>query len=509
MSDLQTRLAHLVNYSSQMIFIGCDAIADQQKYLTQFLTQQGENAEVSFLTAEPDLLAPDYRRTICRQLINQQVGSFVRPLYEEISCQDEHQNTFIICISKADLLPNEFLSELWQWVARTRASNGQIHLNILLFGSNDWSEKAQRWLPEKNNESPVLLSSQAVDAVGFDVNALESLMAQKRAFFANKGLFGETNNATSFIQRKWFIGAVLSVFLAVFAGLVSWQYPEQVQALLATGSLPDSQDYQQQPIPVAKSEPEVLIEVDETQDIATENTSVTDEILAGKWQQEPASSQSLTAPQEQVPNEQTLISDLTQALPAQTATADTIDDDTGPREKDFKVPDIISVEQLDQSLGESLLVEDTQSAEQGAFVAETVTNPTSTPVPLESNSSKVSTARALTNELDTLDTGLIDEYRFDESLLLQLPNDQVVLQLSGIKNPEVLNTFITSNNLQTRTWIYQTQRYGGPWYVVLYNDTFDSIDLALAQVSSLPESVQNSGPFAKSVGQIRNEIIRQ
>jgi hypothetical protein len=92
-----------------------------------------------------------------------------------------------------------------------------LHINVILFAEPEWTERAQSWLPTHHTNKPVLLSSQSVDAVGFDVSALENLMAQKRAFFAS-------DSARSIVRKNWFIVAVLSIFVVIFVALISFQY---------------------------------------------------------------------------------------------------------------------------------------------------------------------------------------------------------------------------------------------------------------------------------------------
>ena len=104
------------------------------------------------------------------------------------------------------------------------------------------------------------------------------------------------------------------------------------------------------------------------------------------------------------------------------------------------------------------------------------------------------------------DSEIAIDYQFDETTLLSLPSDAIVLQLSGIQNPSVLEDFLNDNSLRNSTWVYQTERYGGAWYVVLYKDSFASIESALNKLTSLPEEIRQAQPFAKSVNQIQLEI---
>jgi DamX protein len=134
------------------------------------------------------------------------------------------------------------------------------------------------------------------------------------------------------------------------------------------------------------------------------------------------------------------------------------------------VPDIINVEQLDAALGSELALQ--------------------TEVQVDNQVSA--------NNSPT--------YRFDENIILSLADDAVLLQLSGIQNPSVLTTYIESNGLEQNTWIYETNRYGGAWYVVLYAQAFDTLAQARQAVQSLPSNVRDSEPFAKVAGQIKQEI---
>ena len=81
------------------------------------------------------------------------------------------------------------------------------------------------------------MSTQSVDSARFDVNALESLMAEERPIFS-LGLFHRNEFSPPIVTQKWFIATILFLLLAVFVGLMSWQYPNHVKSLLQTGQLP-------------------------------------------------------------------------------------------------------------------------------------------------------------------------------------------------------------------------------------------------------------------------------
>lgn len=498
MTELLSRLSHLVNYSSQLIFVSGDSLADQQRTLSHFLSSQQDNTDISFFTASSTKQATDYRGAICRQLGGHQVGSFIRPL-QQLLCDPEEglagDRPYLVCITQAEQLQESFLQELWDWVMHSQIENEGIHLNIILFGESTWAKSSQEWLPIQNSHKPVLLSSQSIDAVGFDVNALEALMADKSSWFSASN--------QPIVTNKWFISSVLSVFFVVFIGLMAWQYPVQFASLfsgedallepqmseskpfemiqeerqaivegdineiiMAPSALSDTQDYSPQLVVVeAKPNAEPL---DENPKSTSENSvsSVTDTLLVSNWADSVA--------------KQNIEEDERSQVNAQIAP--TIVNSDG----DFQVPDIISVEQLDAQLG---------NTGQGALPEELAQDDA-----IEQNNSQN------VPQISIVDNSTID-YKFDETTLLTLPTDSIVLQLSGIQNPDVLENYLNNNNLKASTWVYETQRYGGPWYVVLYRQSFDSIDAALNQLSSLPDDVREAQPFAKSIDQIQNEII--
>lgn len=464
MSELHNRLEQLVNYSSQLIFVGSDSVANQQRNLNDFLALQHESTEVSFLTASADQSASDYRRIICRQLGNHTVGSFVRPLNELLHDLEADKGNYLVCIAQAQYLDMSFLSELWDWVATSRQQQENLHINVILFAEQAWTESAQTALPAYNANKPVLLSTQSIDAVGFDVNALENLMAYKRAFFAPSG-------SDSIVRKTWFIVSVLFIFFVIFVALIALQYPQHVSSFLATGKLPELN--QGEPAALQAATEGVTIEAPSQVEANYESMlelvepSVTDKLLVTTWERNIQLSES---------GGQDSLSDLEnqQELPspsvADAPPEESFTESQEPEPVDFAVEDIVSVEQLNAQLAQTMPVRPTEPNEQ-------TDNPSIS-------------------------------YNFDEALILNLPSDTFVLQLSGMQNLSVLRAYIADNNLEASTWVYQTQRYGGPWYVVLLNQSFDSIEASGLAAETLNPSVRQDNPFAKTTRQVKQEIAR-
>lgn len=517
-----------MNYSSQLIFVSGDSIADQQRTLSDFLSSQQDNTEISFFSASSNKQATDYRGAICRQLGGHKVGSFVRPLQQLLGDTKDGlvgTSPYLVCITKAEQLDPSFLQELWDWVMHSQQDNKGIHLNIILFGESSWAKSSQEWLPIQNSHKPVLLSSESINPVGFDVNTLEALMADKSSWFS-------TSNQP-LVTNKWFIGSVLSVFLVVFVGLMAWQYPAQFTSILS-GNIEltsnkissESQLYNDnavvdrkviidtndiidpQNIDTETPAYQPLLEVVEpllATDVIVESTnptdsnmssSITNSLLVSNWSDSVQSSNEMNDKAEvlnKVVNQTGAVDGVIAVIPknedsTQTQVAQTTLPASINKEGDFQVPDIISVEQLEAQLSNSSPVDSAIEISPEYFEPQ---------IDLQN-----------VQQVSLVDKSTMN-YQFDETTLLSLPTDSIVLQLSGIQNPVVLQSYLTNNNMQDSTWVYETQRYGGPWYVVLYRQSYNSIDAALSQLSSLPDGIKEAQPFAKSINQIQQEINRR
>lgn len=511
-------------------------MADQQRTLSHFLSGQQDSTEISFFSASSDKQATDYRGAICRQLGGHQVGSFIRPLQQLLSDPVDGlvgTGPYLVCITQAEHLDSTFLQELWDWVMHSQKGNEGIHLNIILFGESAWAKSSQEWLPIQNSHKPVLLSSQLIDPVGFDVNALEALMADKSSWFS-------TSNQP-LVTNKWFISSVLSVFLVVFVGLMAWQYPAQFASIFSGDSVIASKidnNATAESTLYAKStevERQAIVnkeigDIIDTKNINTESnaylpqlevvepkqsafalgegagdaytnrsSSITSTLLVSNWSDSVASANNKNAVVDATnkgEKQNDLSNDAALNLPNEENIEQTEIAQQSPQilasvvnaEGDFQVPDIISVAQLDAQLNNDSLVN--------------LATELAPEYPKQQNSIQSD------QPISILDNSAID-YQFDETTLLLLPTDSIVLQLSGIQNPVILETYLNNNNLKASTWVYETQRYGGPWYVVLYRQSFDSIETALKQLSSLPDDVREAQPFAKSINQIQQEINRR
>jgi DamX protein len=469
-SQLHERLEHLVNYSSQLIFVSGDTIAQQHRNLESFLAQQDEHAEIAYLQLEKDMEDPDLRRHVCRQLVDTSVNTYVRPFNELLHSLNQYDGPVLICITQAQLMSDAILHELWDLVLQSRFANNKAHLNVILFAETLWAETAQQYLPARNSSQPILLANESFSSLDDNQGSeLERLIAAKRAAFSER-MSTRANGLhlpVTVLRSPWFISAMVIMFCALFGSLVAMQYPEQVQRFAQIFKSIDA------PADSSVTEPDV---------------SSQQEILAF------AEAGGV--------NTQAL---LTEAMPA-TAESTIIESS----------PLLDNVPGLVMSWSESQT--QLQAAKQ-TLATETLAAASTAPSPVVAKplaeQSQPITAQAITEQATTTQapaqtsvSAMIEtQIMIDASMIFSIPDDRFAIQLAGMSSAETLNDFIIANALEEQSWLCETQRYGGSWYVVLLNIDYSSIQEARRAVNSLPPEVQALSPFVKSISAIKNEIL--
>ncbi len=92
----------------------------------------------------------------------------------------------------------------------------------------------------------------------------------------------------------------------------------------------------------------------------------------------------------------------------------------------------------------------------------------------------------------------------DASAIKSAPGSHYTLQLSSSSNSANLNAWAKKENLQHYV-VYQTQRNGQPWYV-LVSGVYATKDDAKRAVSALPADVQAKNPWAKPIHQVQSDL---
>lgn len=499
-SQFHERLSHLVKYSSQLVFVSGDTVADQHKALSDFMAHQQEDTEISFFKAHPKGIIQDYRSSIAKQLIGAEDFDYSKPLKSLLSNEyilDPSQGPYLICITQSECIENSFIEELWDWIVTMRLANVNLHINIILFGHPLWAKKTYNILPSNDVVTPIILSSKEIDPVGFDVNALESLMADKRSWLSM--------NNQPVVANKWFLASISIIFIAVFISLMSSIYIDDSADLTDSHSvLEDSQSevsnvnvLTQEQIQVSNHSLTIFAKNNLQSNIFNVSKRGAEK---DKTQSEPNSFTFLAAqssPYQYIDKTTLTLNNKTNLFKER---KNSIANLNGLQIKDVKVVNNNS---------EQLILTDSKAVLAKTLVDFAVPDITS----VEQLTNELSNTRPPVSPFNSQNIDYSKQtnvdYQFDETKLLSMPTDTVVLQLSGIQNPVVLENYLETNNLKSSTWVYETKRYGGPWYVIVYNQAFDSIDAALSNLSILPTDIRESQPFAKSINQIQREISQR
>lgn len=88
--------------------------------------------------------------------------------------------------------------------------------------------------------------------------------------------------------------------------------------------------------------------------------------------------------------------------------------------------------------------------------------------------------------------------------LRSLPAGNVTLQLSSASRADSLQAFATKHKL-SNYWIYETQRNGSPWFVLIIGSYANAAEAGKA-VAALPSEVQAQKPWVKPIRQVQQDI---
>ena len=480
-SELNNRLDYLISYSSQLVFVCSDKIQQQSKVIESFLALQNEQADLALLTANELTPLVTYREKLFRQLISQsQEADFNRPLNQLLAPLNNHNGPILINVFQAEKLPNKLVKELWDLVLQSRFASNKQHLNVLLMGLSDWAESAKSGLGAKSKEQPIMLNSQTdiQFTETYESSDLESFIQEKRKKFAERI---EERHCQSYvtqpIYKKWWVATLFGlVFLAIFSGILGWQYPEKVNVIMSYIKTQLSTEKQ-------SIQPHDVIELAEP-------------VSANVAQPTPQPIEELVSPINILSDKKTstkdkLITDWSTASAKLEAQSNKILLKTSHVDEQVDVQAKISLEPEPSALVKELetqidTVNDYQIEDKVYFepIAEQKA------VPLD-NVEQVQSDNIINPELNKL---------------LALPTENFVIQIAAMSTLGILQDYIKDEQLDQPLWIYKTQRYGGDWYVILKNQHFPSMADARAEIINLSDVMLRNTPFVKSIGQVKQEI---
>ena len=476
-SELNDRLDYLISYSSQLVFVCSDKVQAQSKVVENYIAQQNEQADLALLTANELTPLVVYREKLFRQLISQsQEVDFNRPLNQLLAKLNDHNGSILISVFQAEKLPDRLVKELWDLVLQSRFANNKQHLNVLLMGLSDWAETTKSGLGAKSKGQPIVLSSQN-DIQHNDDNQfsdLESLIQDKRKKFAQRIQNRHFQpHVSQPIYKKWWIATLVAlVFLVTFTGILGWQYPNKVSAIISFAHVQSSvqeqavrsSDLSELDSPIPKKASQSTSQIDEKLNTST-NTPIikkvsTKDILVTDWDTASAKLKEQTNKvllQTSHVDEQAKLSlepELSIEFEVPAVKTNTVND--------YQVEDKVKFEPITKS--KDLQLSNTKQVLAGDFLY---------PVP---------------------------------DMLMALPSENFVIQIAAMANVSILQDYIKDEQLGQQLWLYKTQRYGGDWYVLLKNQHFPSIGLARAEIINLVDSMLRNTPFVKRIAQVKQEI---
>ncbi|WP_218309202.1 SPOR domain-containing protein [Alteromonas antoniana] len=490
-SELHERLEYLVNYSSQLIFVSGDSIAQQQRTLEAFVFQQHDDTEIAYVTAEPEMELSDYRRQLCRQLLGQVVGSYVRPLNELLSSLNQHEGPILITLTQAQHMPDRLLQELWDLVLQSRFAGNKQHLNVLLFGETQWAENAKQWLPAKNTDTPLLISSQSVHTEP-ESSDLDKLIARRREDFQQHMArrYGQSQQSfTPRLKSPWFLAAVVVVFLSLFGSLIAWQYGNDISSLFGPLKSEPATVSNDTVAPGSAFDKIAAPQIDATS-IPAENTSPDNTEISGPGNDNSGLVTQWKDAVDALPRVKSNVSETSKRLPENTEQEAPVNVASSAK------PDTVADNPVTVSQD---VISDTppQSQTKAVTQSETVTTDTVTTESPASDNTDIKNVASDAPEQIVADNDLV------ASLVRQ---DDFMLQLAGMKDNALLARFVSDNNLTALTHVYRTQRYGGDWYVLLFHQPFSSLQDARQALASLPDYQGRENAFVKRGNQILNEL---
>tara|TARA_R110002167_G_scaffold60759_4_gene171303 strand:+ start:485 stop:1963 length:1479 start_codon:yes stop_codon:yes gene_type:complete len=484
-SELNNRLDYLISYSSQLVFVCSDKIQQQSKVVESFLAHQNEQADLALLTANELTPLVIYREKLFRQLISQsQEADFNRPLNQLLAPLNNHSGPILISIFQAERLPNKLVKELWDLVLQSRFANNKQHLNVLLMGLSDWAESTKLGLGARSKEQPIVLNSQiAIEHDDIEeteeFSDLEAFIQDKRKKFAQrlKDRHHHTYESKP-IYKKWWAAALFTlVFLAIFSGILGWQYPEQVRSIMSYFKAPLSSQAQPdktsavielaEPVPekTSPTEPQAVevlalpTKIPMVEEISSKDALVTDWATAsGKLEEQ---SNRILLQSNNI-NEAIDIQTKQSKAPEQPTQATELDIQANNTVNDYKIEDNVELAPMVEP--QELLLGNVKQSQTDEFFS---------PV---------------------------------HDLILALPTENFVIQIAAMANLSILREYVRDEQLGQQLWLYKTQRYGGDWYVLLKNQHFASIEDARAEIINLADTMLRNTPFVKSIAQVRKEI---
>ncbi|MEP2652765.1 MAG: DamX protein [Paraglaciecola sp.] len=503
-TELSDRLDYLISYSSQLVFVCTDKVKQQSRVVESFLSQQDGQTDVALINADSLTPLASYREKIFKQLLaNTPNVDFHRPLNQLLAPLNNKNGTVLISIFQADQLPNKLVKEIWELVLQSRFANNKQHLNVLLMGESSWAEKMKLGLASRSKDKPIILTSSVApsataSALGKDNyesledTDLEALLQHNRQKFAEriKNRNQTTYVHTPLLKKWWMITLLTLIFLLTFAGILSWQYSDNILKWVS--------DYKTNKDVIEMSAPPIEIkELSQISDETITTTAQSNEQLPKLSIQHDLNTLLITDWQTAVDKIEGKVEQLTEST-SDTQSSDSSDVNTTElkieKSTELPLPTISAPQKLVITSIETSTPA-TASIDQDYAVPDITSAPKNT--------------QEIVDTLGPEPKAAQPQYLNNLRDVLALPDPNFVIQIAAMTSFNTLMEYIKDGSLESEVWIYPTYRNEVRWFVLINSQSFPSIEAANLHMQSLPAAMLKNSPFVKRVMQIKQEITAQ
>ncbi|WP_367987943.1 SPOR domain-containing protein [Vibrio sp. NTOU-M3] len=488
-TELLERLQLLTNFGSNLITVGGANGAGKSWLAQRYLEVWAEDKNQSLLMCHPNQDDDQRRSTILTQLVSDPlfnpadslVDSFSR-LFDGVSCD------IAIVVDDGHLLSETFISELWMLVLEaqtnpawsinvvlfaqasslgpllTRLGYGQEHKPIDLEIDALSKEEADRFFEqlvmryiEDDMEKRIRHAYRKVNRLPGEIMALSEHKPEKRIII--RSIVGSPMN----------ILLVILVLLLLIGGGYWWlmnqptpdEKAEQINQTVEQTVIPTLAETESQ----NASNPQ-----------SAESSDVTDPLLADAEDDSAALPPDVTSETASVGSD----SDDNQRVVITSEVVDALLEDKPESVDTSAIDDVVEQSKVPETEAVTTVQE---AAEQNTSVDEQ---------PAEATPPIANTAI---------------EFSFAREELKAFSARSYTLQLAAVNTLAEVQTFINRYELKDKVYVYPTIRNGVEWFIVTYQN-YPTIQLARDAVETLPKSLQQLDPWAKSMNQVHREIDR-
>ncbi|MGY3568529.1 AAA family ATPase [Vibrio paucivorans] len=480
-SELLERLQLLTNFGSNLVTVGGELGSGKSWLAQRYLEAWASEKNQSLLMCHPNQDDAQRRSTILNQIVPNSLFSSQDPLVDSLThILDDEPCDVVIVVDDAHLLNETFISELWMLVLEAQ-NNPKWTINVVLFAKSNSIEGLLTRLSYGQDHKPVELEIESLsedEAERFFeflvIRFVEDDM-EKRVRNAYKKVnplpgeimaLGEQKVEKRIIIRSIVgspakIAALVALILLIIAGGFIWLQsqpgPDEKAQQIAS-------NLEQTVIPT-------LPDVEPSAESAQTDQSRADEMEA----ETEASYQGAEDDSSSLPPD----------VVGETASVGSTDDD---QQRVVITSDVVDALLVDKA--ESV---DTSKIDNAIEAAQQQAEAVAEPVP----------------EVEVVETPpeTIISFSFARDELKAFSPRSYTLQLAAMNSLEEVQQFIDLHKLQDQVRVYPTLRNDVEWYIVTY-DNYPTIQIARDAVETLPKSLQELGPWAKSLSQVHREIDR-